>query len=261
MRIASPGHAAFAAIMIALGILGFVKGDFTPIWVGVPKGFPGREAVAYLCTLVSLLTGLGLLWRRTAVVAAGLLLIYLLAWLLLVRVSHIFVAPATTDTWWAIGETAVMAAAAWVLYALFARDREGSRPSFAAGDKGLRIARALYGLGLIPFGIAHFTYLNETVVLVPGWLPRHVAWAYFTGAALIVAGVAVLIDVYARLAATLSTLEMGLFTVLVWIPIVLAGPTAFQWHEFVDSCALTAAAWVVAESYRGVPWSALRARA
>src|SRR5262245_55547340 len=158
MRIASPGHAAFAAIMIALGIVGFVKGDFTPIWVGVPKGFPVREAVAYLCALVSVLTGVGLLWRRTAAVAAGLLLIYLLAWLLLVRVSHIFIAPATTDTWWACGETAVMAAAAWVLYTWFAGDRDGSHRSFAAGDKGLRIARALYGLGLIPFGIAHFTY-------------------------------------------------------------------------------------------------------
>jgi uncharacterized membrane protein len=259
MRVASPGHAAFAAIMIALGILGIVKGDFTPIWVGVPKSFPAREALAYLCAIVSLLTGLGLLWRRTAVFAAGLLLIYLLAWLLLVRMSHIFIAPIATDAWWACGETAVMASAAWVLYAWFAGDREGARPSFAVGDRGLRIARTLYGLGLIPFGIAHFTYLNETVVLVPGWLPWHVAWAYFTGAALIVAGVAVLINVYARLAATLSALEMGLFTVIVWIPIVLAGPTAFQWHEFVDSCALTAAAWVVADSYRGVPWFALRA--
>jgi len=261
MRIATPGHAAFAAVMIALGILGLAKGDFTPIWAGVPKGFPAREALAYLCAFVSLLAGLGLLWRRTAVVAAGLLLIYLLAWLLLVRVAHIFVAPAATDTWWACGETAVMAAAAWVLYVWFSSDRGGSRPSFGVGDSGPRIARALYGLGLIPFGMAHFTYLKETVVLVPDWLPWHVAWAYFTGAALIVAGVAVLTDVYARLAATLSALEMGLFTVLVWIPIVLAGATAFQWHEFVDSCALTAAAWVVAESYRGVPWFAVRARA
>lgn len=46
--------------------------------------------------------------------------------------------------------------------------------------------------------MAHFLYLEQTVVLVPGWLPSHVAWAYVTGGAFIVAGVAVLIDVADR---------------------------------------------------------------
>src|ERR1700678_3563483 len=134
MRIASLGHAVFAATMIGVGILGLVKGDFTVIWQPVPEGVPVREVLAYLCAFVSLASGIGLLWQRTAAIAARLLLAYFLLWLLLMRLPGIFLSP-TVDFWWSAAQVGVMVAAAWVLYVWFAADWDKQRLGFAAGHK------------------------------------------------------------------------------------------------------------------------------
>ena len=257
MRIAGVGHAVFAATLVALGILGLIKGDFAPIWQSVPKGLPGREVLANLCNFISLACGLGLLWRPVAASAARVLFVYLLLWLLVFKLRFIFLAPMEEVSYQSCGETAVMVAGAWVLYAWFATDWDRQWLGFAVGDKGVRIARVLYGLALIAFGFSHFAYVNLTAPLVPSWLPAHVFWAYFTGCTYLAAGVSVLVGTYARLAAALSALQMGMFFLLVWVPILAAGNIgAFQWGEAIDTVALTVSAWVVADSYRGVPWFA-----
>ena len=251
MRIASLGQVAFAAVMIALGVQGLVTGHLTAVWQPIPKTVPAQQALAYLCAVVSLVCGAGLLLKRTATLAARSLLAYLLLWSLAFRVPPLVQAPLTILPYYSSAETAVMVAGAWVLYAWFASDWDRQHLAFATGDSGVRIASVLYALSMIPFGLGHFIFIERTASMVPGWMPAHVAVGYITGSCFIAAGAGILFGVFARFAAALSALMIGLFTVLVWIPILAPGTkNPYDWIEFATSCAITAGGWVVADSYR-----------
>ena len=91
MRVSRVGIAVFAVPLIGLGALGLIHGDFAMVWQPVPSWVRGRELIAYLCGIVSLVSGLGLLWRRTMPAASAIAFIYLLLWLVLLRVPAIFI--------------------------------------------------------------------------------------------------------------------------------------------------------------------------
>ena len=260
MRIESIVHATFAGTMIGLGIVGLFRPDFAPVWNPVSATVPARELLLYLGALISLICGIGLLIPRAAIIAARLLLATLMLWLLLFRLPNFLRAP-VFEACWSVFPLAVMLAVAWVIYVRFAADWDWMHLGFISGNNGLRIAHVLYGLCLILFGTAHFIDLKDTLSLIPNWLPGHLFWAYFTGCTFIAAGVAVLIGFHARLAAALSALQISLFLLLVWIPIVAAGSKgSFQWSETILNAALAAGAWVVADSYLGTSRLAINNR-
>jgi len=257
-RIPRLARVAFAIGVIGLGTLGVVYGDFASGW---PAWVPWRRALLYAAAAVMLLGGAGLLFARTASISIRVLLPYLLLWMLL-RIPALAMAPQVEVNWFAVGETAVLVAAAWLLWADLCAARDGSIARFGGGERGRYVARMLFGLSLVAFGLSHFFYLRQTVVLVPSWLPFHSGWAYLTGAGHIAAGIGVLLSIYPQWAAGMEAAMLTIFTLVVWIPAVIAAPTVRDnWSELVISWAITAGAWVVAGSIATVRPDSPRARA
>jgi uncharacterized membrane protein len=111
-------------------------------------------------------------------------------------------------------------------------------------------------------GLSHFFYSEQTLALVPAWLPYRLGWAYLTGAGSLAACAGVLLGVYPRLAALLEAAMLGTITVLVWVPAVVTAPTdRTAWTALAISAGIASGAWLVAETYRHVPLTALGRRA
>jgi len=234
--------------MIGLGILALDYGDFALVWQPVAPWIPGRTLLAYGSGLIMLLGGVGLLFRATVAWSIRILFPYLIVWLL-VKVPALLVAPQIEAVWLGFGEIAVLMTGGWVLFAKLAGLREGSPLRFATGEKGVRLARILFAVSLIPIGLSHIVYVKETAQLVPAWLPYRAGWAYLTGAGQIACGLGVLFSIFPRVAARAEAGMISLFTLLVWGPAILAAPTTrLPWTAFFISWAIASAAWVVAQN-------------
>jgi uncharacterized membrane protein len=243
-----PALTLFAVGMIGLGILALVYGDFAMVWQPVAAWVPGRTALAYGSGVLMLVGGLGLLFRATVVWAVRVLFPYLIVWAML-KVPALVVAPQVVGVWLGVGELVVLLAGGWVLFARLADLREGSALAFATGERGVRIARILFGVAIIPIGLSHLVYVKETAALVPTWLHFQIGWAYVTGVGQMACGIGVLLSILPRVAAATEAGMISLFTLLVWAPAIVAAPkTRLPWTAFFISWAIAAAAWVLASN-------------
>lgn len=254
MNLKTPSHLVFALTIIAIGIMGLLTHTFAPIWAGVPKALPDRQVLAFCSTFIALACGVGLLANRTAIVAAFVLSVFLIVWTALFKVPFIIRYPLVEGPYQSCGENAVLIAGAWLLFVFLANERKDGALKVLARPAGQRISYLIYGLALIAFGFSHFAYLNLTAPLVPKWLPGPVFWSYLTGGIYLATGLLIVTGLAVRLGALASAVQIAVITFLVWGPLVLTSRvTAENWQEPVVSWALTAAAWVVADSLRGQP--------
>jgi uncharacterized membrane protein len=251
VRSQQPGLVLFAVGMIGLGILALVYGDFALVWQPVAAWVPGRTGLAYLSGVLMLLCGAGLLFNSTVKWSVRILFPYLIVWTLL-KVPALVAAPQIEGVWLGLGELVMLLAGGWTLFAVFADLPEGSILAFSTGEKGIRIARILFAIWVIPVGLSHLFYVQQTADFVPAWLPFRTEFAYLTGIGHIASGIGVLFSIFPRLAAWAEAGMLSVITLLVWAPAVLAAPkTRFPWTAFFISWAITAAVWVVAGNIGG----------
>ena len=189
------GRAVFQVGVIGLGAVSVVTHDFLKGPQPVPASLPGLALLAVLSGLLLMATGAGLsvpaFARNAARVAFGYFILWILIWDLPAVVQH----PLTEVYWLTLGQTAVIALAAWLL--------------LADGRRSPRVPRMLAGLALIPIGLSHFFYFQVSLTFVPAWAPFPSFVVALTGAGHIAAGLGILFGVVPRLAARSEERRVG----------------------------------------------------
>lgn len=97
-------------------------------------------------------------------------------------------------------------------------------PEASAGESFLDGAgRALYSLPFMVFGVMHFFRMNAMSGMVPDYLPLPSAWVLFTGAAMLLAALAIITDRFTRAAGIGLCLMLVGFATMVHLPGVIDG--------------------------------------
>ena len=257
IREQQPGVSLLAIGLIGMGTLSVMSRDFAFGWQPVPQFHPGREALAVVSGVFMITVSVALLFRATVAVASRAVFLFLIAWLCL-KVPALIAAPQIEGVWIGFGEIGMLLAGGWVLFARLSG--WGTQPLFRhmIGQRGVRMAQALFGLAVIPVGLGHIFYVQITTSLVPSWMPFRMGLAYLTGVGQIACGLAIAFAVYPRLAALLETGMLALFALLVWGPDTwisstpkMAGtPPGFRFPltAFLITWVIGASSWLIASN-------------
>jgi uncharacterized membrane protein len=229
------GRILLAGGTAGLGVVELLAGDFIGRWEPVLASIPLHRAFARLSGLVLVVCGASLAGQRTMHAAALALALFLLLWVVALHGPVVAAAPFNVGGWLYLGEVLAIACGALMLWAT-----PGHKRAAMAAQRG-------FAISLLTFGASHFAYLKETASMVPPYVPAPMAVAGITGAAHLLAGAALLSNLFPRLAVTLEAAMMSAFILLVNLPHVLSTPAhRGTWVALLAEGALVGAAWIVA---------------
>jgi len=124
-------------------------------------------------------------------------------------------------------------------------------------NRFIQTGRAFYGLALIVYGIQQFIYADFRNVLFPPWqhhLPLLPVWAYIFGIYLVLSGVLLILDKYARNVALIMGITLLSFFCFLQVPYELISEPNKSYHlglwvSALKELALAGGAFVIAGTY------------
>jgi len=241
------GRQLFILAIGALGIQAFVCSTVVYELEPVPSWIPAHVVFANLTGFFLVATGIGLVINKLTRLAAISLAAMLSLWVLILHIPLLIPNPGP-DLSFAF-ETLALSCVAWTLAAKSPPSLSKFLRWNAAVDSVAKLGRYGFAIALLAFCIVNFVYHDFIAGMIPGWIPAHQFWAYFTGIASFAAGISILTNIQARLALTLLGIMYGSWVLVIHIPYLAANPhDRGMWTDMFITLALSGGAWFIAGS-------------
>lgn len=229
------GRIFYAVGLIGIGVQHFIFGEFitviVPPW---PSWVPGHPIWAYAMGVALIAAGVAILFDiKGRIVAAFTGLVFLLLVAGAQIPSQLATSPSHLGAWTVAFKALTMCGGAWLVAG---SQDESTSPLPPLVEKIMPMGRFFLPITVVAFGIEHFLYPDFVKSLVPAWIPGHLFWTYFAGAALIASGLGIIFRVQARLAALLLGVMIFLWFILLHIPRAIADPHSGNGNEWTSVC-------------------------
>ncbi|HTD98887.1 MAG TPA: hypothetical protein VK668_06350 [Mucilaginibacter sp.] len=116
-------------------------------------------------------------------------------------------------------------------------------------EKLIPAGKYFLAITMVVFGYSHFVYTDFVVTLVPNWIPGHLFWTYFSAVALMLSGLAIILNIQRRTAAALLGIMLFLWVIILHIPRGIADPhsgNGNEWTSVFEALAFSGIAFLVA---------------
>jgi len=237
--IVQAGRKAFGICLVALGIQSLFYADFDPVFLpSASSSLPLHVALAYLWSIMLIVAGFCIVIEKKAKDISLVLGGIFLTLFLFCQVPYLlFVDPngKSLGTWTRALKELAFAGGAFVIAGSYGR--ENFQPKSAVTSllvKLIPLGRVFFSITMIAFGIEHFLYGEFVKDLVPAWIPNHLFWTYFAGAALIGSGVAIILKIQLKLVASLLGIMIFLWFIFLHIPRAIADPYGNRGNEMTS---------------------------
>jgi uncharacterized membrane protein len=260
-KILPAGRYLLAAPMLIYPFLHYIYPD--GVASIVPPWIPWHLFWNYFTAIALQLAGLAIVIGKQVRLAAGLLGLEILLFTLNIHTFLLFPIPGIQ---WGLGDQfgtyggrlnncfkeVGMTGAAFMLAGM-----QSERWKTMGRDWLFTTGRYIFGIAITAFGLLHFIYpafgpglppMKEEIGFI---LPGRLFWVYLTGAALLLGGLCILLNIRVRQVATWLGILFLLFDLLVWVCRFTEHPGEL-WGNWLKDIAIAGGAWILGEAMLSV---------